>query len=392
MARGSLALGVVFALCAGAMPARAANPSLSDDFTRIMEWMSQELAHGIAFNAGSTFDPPTEVRGPRLLPDITLGVGSVPLDKGKFPAIQATQLRDMGAANIFPSKVLFPNLVMHLRMGLPAGFDLYARAADATTPSNYEINPGVYGKAQSNSIGFGLRKHFHWEDFPVVTVGANYNHVLGGFTFRTAFKVNDIMGFSADSDVKGDLDWNVNSFGLNTVFSQTFGSFTPFVGAGYNYATGSLSARLSVASNTPVIAPIAGSSSRKPEPDQARFILGTEWKTRWVDLFANGEVKALGEHSGESWIINLGFVLPFRIGPKSWASSEGERKKERPVQQMTEDYRPSRKAAELQWDSPAPEQPQRPAKPKKPSRKGKTKPRPKPVDTEAAPSGMLIIQ
>jgi hypothetical protein len=359
-------------LLSGVQPALAANPSLSDDFKSMMDWMSQELAQGLGFNAGSTFDPPMEVHGGSLLPDISIGAGSVPLDKSKFPVIQSQQLRDMNAANIFPSKVLIPNLALHLRAGLPGRWDLAVRAADMTTPTNYEINPGTIGKGQSNSIGFGVRRHFFGGEDPLLTIGMNYNHVLGGFTFRTNFNVNDIMGFSAESQVKGDLDWNVNSYGINAVISKRYGSFTPFIGSGYNYATGSVHARLSVASNTPLISPIAGSSSRKPEPDSARFILGTQWNSKWVNLFANGEIKCLGDHSGEAWVMHLGVVMPFRIG---WGK-KAAKVREKPRQDR-------REAVEESSEAYDPLPPRR-AEPSKPVKKGKAKPKPaQPADSDS---------
>ncbi|MBI4677833.1 MAG: hypothetical protein HY748_09650 [Elusimicrobia bacterium] len=315
------------ALAVLSAPAFAQNPSLSADFGSMMDWLGQELAQGIAFNAGSTFDTPAEVHGGRLLPDLSVGIGSVPLDKAKFPAIQSAALKAFNPAGIFPSRVLFPNLALHLRAGLPGRFDMALRAANATTPSNYQINPGTYGKAQSNSIGFGLRRHFFGGEDPLLTFGLNYNHVFGGFTYRTKMNLNFTdLGFSAASDLKGDLDWNVNSFGLNMVISRTFGPFIPFIGSGYNYATGSVHSRLEAKWDTLLIQTSAGSSSRKPEPDSARFILGTQWNAaKRLSLFANGEIKVLGDHSGDSWIIHVGAVMPFRIGPRPGAAKERER-------------------------------------------------------------------
>ncbi|MBI5882833.1 MAG: hypothetical protein HZB91_07000 [Elusimicrobia bacterium] len=372
-------------LLAAPSPVRAANPSLSDDFKSMMDWMSQELAQGIAFNAGSTFDPPMEVHGGKLLPDISLGAGTVPLDKSKFPVIQAQALRDMNAANIFPAKVLIPNLAVHLRAGLPARFDIAVRGANMTTPSNYEINPGTIGKGQSNSIGFGVRRHFFGGEDPQLTLGANYNHVLGGFTFGTKFNVDNISGFSAESQVRGDLDWNVNSYGLTAVISKTYGKFIPFIGSGYNYATGSVHARLSVASNTPLISPIQGSSSRKPEPDSARFILGTQWNAKWVSLFSNGEIKVLGDHSGESWIVQFGVVMPFRIGwsrktAKARAKSRSAREEtvEDGVEEPTGSY------------NPLPARKTQPAKKQEPAKKGKSKP--KPAQPAESDSDFFYIQ
>lgn len=311
-ALGRTALLAVLAAHAAALPAYA-NPSMSDDVARIMGWMSQQMVQGLAFNAGSTFDPPQEVKGYSLQPDASLGIGMMPLDKTKFPMPQTAALQGIGIDKVFPSKVLFPNLTMHLRAGLPERTDFSFRFTDMTTPPNYKIAQGTTGKGQSNSIGFGLRKHFFGGENPGLAVGANYNYVFGGFQYKTMVTIND-PAFSADSDVSGAISWNVNSFGVNAVINQRFGAWTPFFGVGYNYTTGSVRARLEVLPQTPLISPILGEASSHPEASQGRLILGTQMNRSWVNFFCNGEVKLIGEGAGRSWIVHSGFLLPFRIG------------------------------------------------------------------------------
>lgn len=326
-ARRILRVGA-FAFLWAAAPASAANPSMSGDFQRMMGWLSREMAQGLAFNAGSTFDPPREVKSRRLQPDISLGVGRMALDKTSFPEPQTPALRDLEAQRIFPSSILFPNLVAHLRAGLPGRMDLSLRFTDMTTPPGYKISPTTTGKGQSNTFGIGVRKHFFGgEDRPALAVGMNINHVYGRFTYQTKFRVNT-PGFSADSDVNGALAWNINSFGLNGVLSQTFGAWTPFAGLGYNYATGSVRAHLQVDSQTPVIAPILGEASDHPESSQGRVIMGTQLHRSWADIFLNGEVKALGHLAGRSWILHAGLSLPFSIGTRGFYAKKSVEKTE----------------------------------------------------------------
>lgn len=280
----------------------------------MMQWLSHEMVQGLGFNAGSTFDPPREVTDRRFQPDLSLGIGHMPLDKSRFPEPQTPALKELNAARIFPSAVLFPNLTMHWRLGLPGRSDLAIRFADMTTPPGYKISPGTAGKGQSNSIGFGLRRHFFGGDAPLLSLGANYNYVFGRFQFKTKFNVNTVQGFSADNNVDGTIQWSVNSMGLNAVLSQTFGRWTPFMGVGYNYVTGSVRSRLEAVSESPLISPIVGEGSERPEASQARVILGTQMNRSWVHLFANGEVKAIGIGSGKSWIVHAGLTLPFHLG------------------------------------------------------------------------------
>jgi len=299
-----------------------ANPSMSDDFERMMKWLSHEMVQGLAFNAGSTFDPPREVRDKRLQPDVSFGLGRMPLDKNRFPKPETQGLKDINASGIFPSAVLFPNLAMHMRMGLPWRSDLALRVADMTTPPGYKVTSTTTGKGQSNSVGFSLRKHLFGNGRPLVSLGVNYNYVFGHFDYKTKFQMEDIEGFSASNDVNGTIRWNVNSYGFNTVVSQTFGTWTPFAGFGYSYLTGSVRARLEAVADTPLILPVVGESSDHPEQSQGRLIVGAQMNRSWVNFFANGEVKAIGIGSGKSWIVHSGISLPFQIGAKGFYSAK----------------------------------------------------------------------
>jgi hypothetical protein len=292
----------------------SANPGMQQDFQGVTEWLSHEISQGLGFNAGSTFDPPREVLDKRLQPDLSLGVGRMPLDKTKFPVMKTKQLQEADPQSIFPAAVTFPNLVMHLRGGLPWRMDFAIRAANMTSPPGYKISAKTTAKAQSNSVGFTLRRHLLGGDLPLLSLGAHYNHVYGRFLFNTRSDVNNVQGFTAGIPIEGTIAWNVNSYGLNSVLSQRFGVWTPFFGVGYNYLTGSVRTRLAANPETDLIDPIIGEASAHPEQSQARVIFGTEMERSWVNLFFNGEVKAIGIGAGKSWIVHFGMSLPFHIG------------------------------------------------------------------------------
>ena len=277
------------------------------------QWLSHELAQGMAFSAGSNFDPPKEVQGYYLQPDLSLGIGSMPLDKRDFPQIEVQELRDYGGGNLFPSSVMFPNLALHLRMGLPGRRDLYLRFADATTPSGYKISPTMTAQVQTNSYGLGVRQHFFGGDWPALAIGAHYNHVRGRVHLKGKFNV-ETNGFTADSDLSGDINWSVNSFGLTAVTHYSFDSLTPFVGFGYNYATGSVRTRLALYSKTPLIADIIAEGSEHPEQSQGRWIFGLQYERPTWSVFGNAEIKALGQLKYRSYVAQLGVALPFDIG------------------------------------------------------------------------------
>lgn len=356
-ARAALLAALVCTLAA--VPSRAANPSMSRDFARMMEWLSHEMAQGLAFNAGSTFDPPHELKSRRLQPDLSVGAGKMPLDKASFPEPEVPALREMGAANIFPSAVVFPNLAMHLRAGLPWRMDMSIRLANMTTPPGYKLSGNVPAKGQSNSVGFGLRRHFLGQgDLPLLGFGVNFNHVSGRFNLKTKFNVNNVQGFTADSDVNGDFAWSVNSIGTHLTASKDFGAWTPFLGVGYNHSNGSVSTELKAEPNTPLIQPIVGKASEKPELHSARMMTGLQWNASWVNVFANGEIKTVGEHSGKTWVAHIGFTLPFEFNYKGVYSTTKKRKKassEMDLEARTEEAKPRRRrqAAPAPWQAPS---------------------------------------
>lgn len=339
-----------------AAPARAANPSLSDDFSSMTHWLSHEMAQGLAFNAGSTFDPPREVKGWALQPDISLGIGRIPFNKKNFPTLQNQALEEQGGEAIFPNQVLFPNLALHLRMGLPWRGDAYLRFANATTPRGYRISPTMTAQVQTNSIGFGFRQHFDlWdEELPKVAVGAHYNHVRGSTRLKGVSVVNE-SGLRIDSELRGEIDWNLNSFGLTFVGHKTYDVWTPFAGFGYNYATGSVRSKLTLKSKSFLAADVIGDGSNRPEKSQGRWIAGVQYARPKWSAFFNAEVKALGQLQYRSWIAQFGVALPYEIGrgPKIIY------KKRVPNADRRTDAEPSKKSA-------AEPQKRRPLEPKKP--------------------------
>jgi hypothetical protein len=331
---------------ADAISPAASKPSLPTDFTRLMGWLSHDVAQGLAFNAGSTFDPPREVTDRRIQPDLSLGVGHMPLDKKNYPQFQTTQLSD---GNVFPSAVNFPNLVMHLRMGLPGRMDLSLRLADMTTPSGYQLSKGTPASGQSNSVGFSVRRHFlGGEEMPLLSIGANYNNVYGKFSFLTTFPVSDPSFGTADTDVKGSLQWNVNSYGLTAVLSQAYGRWTPFAGFGANYITGSVRTRIDASPHPPGVfpTPFDGEGSSRPQQAAGRAIVGFQMNHSWANFFANGEIKAAGLDSGSTWIVQTGFTLPFAIGPRSSSLAKKEARRREMAERNNLERRESRGSPE----------------------------------------------
>ncbi len=326
---------LAFALGAGCIGgAWAQNPSLSDDYKAMMGWLSNEVVQGLAFNAGSTFDPPHELPAWKLQPDISVGLGSVPLDKAKFPKMSVPALAEKNPTEMLPNDVRFPNLTLHMRFGLPGRMDLSLRGAGMTVPKGHSLAPGTQGDGQSSTLGLGARKHFFGgDDDPLLSLGLNYNHVRGHFNFLNRIQYLQLLpGYTIDAVNTGRLEWNVNSFGGNAVVSQTFGAWTPFVGGGLNYMTGSVKARLQSDFATALISPAVGEASAKPEAIMTRFIFGVQMDHSRFGLFLNGEVKTSGASAGKTFIVSTGVAAPFRFGASrlSARTEEGSRVAYRP--------------------------------------------------------------
>lgn len=311
--------------CLAAPGPGGAIPDMDDDFRRMMEWLSSEVVQGLAFDAGSTFDPPRELRSRRIQPDLSLGLGSVPLDKSRFPVPETEALKELRAADVFPNRVTFPNLTMHLRAGLPGRCDVALRGANMTTPPGYKISAEATGEGQSNSVGVSLRKHLLGGGKPLVTLGAHFNYVFGRFTYRSRFLIDESPAFTADADMTGTIAWNVRSYGLNAVVSDNVGMWTPFLGLGANFVRGSVRARLDAVPQTELISPIQGEASRRPEELQSRAIAGLQLNRSWANFFANGEIKTSGIGRGRTWVVHAGISLPFTIGARGGLFARAER-------------------------------------------------------------------
>ena len=315
---------------AGTMP----NPNLDTDLTNMMGWMSGQLANGLGFNAGETFDPPREVTSRRIETDLSLGIGNMPFNKSQFPQLDPS-LQTAGVENFFPDSVLFPNLTMHLRAGLPWRSDFAFRFADMTTPPSYRLSNSLTGNGQSNSIGATLRKHCFGKDGePLLTFAANYNHVFGHFAYGTSFSGNLPTGGGSNTpvneNVSGNLGWNVNSFGINAIISQKFGAWIPFVGVGYNYVTGLVNAGMTAIDSSGNLGPIQGAATSGPAADNASVIFGAQLNRSWANWFFNGEIEAVGPDKGQAWIAQTGFSLPFYIGKSSKTAGKDKTGRENP--------------------------------------------------------------
>jgi len=318
---------------------------MSEDYRNIMGWLANGTAEGLGFNAGSTFDPPNEMRPWRIQPDISFAVGNFPFDKSVFPILVNDSLTENDPKGMLPDGIMIPNLTLHARIGLPGRMDMGFRVVNMTTPKKYQMTPTTVGNGQSNTVGGSLRGHFYGGRDPLVSVSLAYNHTFGYFNFKNEFQNIELTpGFFADSENTGQLEWDVRSFGVNMVVSQAYGKWTPFAGLGYNWMIGSVRGRLASAWKTPAIAPSVGEASAKPPGNNTRVILGFQRSGPVFQFFVNGEVKATGSNAGKAMIVSLGLAAPFRIGANSSIVRHG---RNRPATASLPRKRKRKRAAEI---------------------------------------------
>lgn len=305
-----------FSLVILLLPAAAsAQVSLSSDFARMMTWLSQQVVDPLAFNAGTTFDPPNEVKPGRVVLDGSMGVGIMPLDISKFPQLQNPTLNQENVGSSFPQQMPFPDLTGHIRVGLPWRSDIAVRGTDTTIP-NLTVTPGTTASAQANNVGVELRTFFFGRhDEPSLALSAYANRLWGQFTFANTFNNVNLDGILADASNKGTMAWDLSSVGLNAVVSQHYGNWTPYGGLGYNAASGSLKASLNTTFNTFLATPSSAQESSSPSANNLRLLFGTELQRRnGHDLFVAGEFLLTGAEA-HAFNIHLGMLLPTHAGP-----------------------------------------------------------------------------
>ena len=116
----------------------------------------------------------------------------------------------------------------------------------------------------------------------------------------------------------GSMAWSLGSVGVNAVVSRSYGHWVPFVGLGYNIASGSLQATMRTDFDTYLAAPAMSAQSSRPRSENVRILFGTEvLRFSAANLFLSGELQALGTGgAGETFNVHMGMIIPLRFGSK----------------------------------------------------------------------------
>lgn len=302
------------AAVAFASPVLAAGNSLSDDYSRMMRWLSDEMVDPLAFNAGTTFDPPNELTAFEPSLDLSFGVGILPLDIAKFPTLSNKTLNDRNVSASFPQRVPFPDLTAHVRLGLPGRWDAAARLSNTTAPT-INMTPETKAGGQANNVGVSFRRFFFGtQGRPKLAIGLNANYLWGKFTFSSRYEDVAMSTLTTDADNEGWMKWSLKSVGLNATVSKKYGPWTPYGGVGFNIADGTHEARLYTDFTTYLALPSEGRETSRPQDSNVRLLFGTQLERRsGRDLFLSGEVLASGGE-GHSFNVHLGMIIPLRFG------------------------------------------------------------------------------
>lgn len=311
------ALGLVLAR---PLPARAQNyPSLSQDFTSIMQWFSGQMVQPLAFNAGDTFPNPLVTKPGRGQIETTIGGGLLPVDNSHFPVLGTPQLNDMGIKNDFPSSTPFGDITSTLRYGLPWDSDLAIRVSNITFPRS-RISSGMEAKAQSNTFGLQLRKFLHCDEGYAFSITGYYQYHTGVIHFYNQFDNIQLPDqnnpeLTLSSNNTGSLIWHLQAAGVNLIMSRTFGAWTPYVGAGFNQAYGSLKGELEAQFNTSLTSEALGQASSRPSQSSMRGLFGFNLarSENW-NYFMAGEMLANNAGIGKAINVHVGVMCPIRFG------------------------------------------------------------------------------
>lgn len=287
---------------------------MARDFDKLSSWLSNETVNSIAFNAGSTLGPPRELRVLEIQPDLSAGIGSLPLNGSRFPALDTQLLNDLKLPTFFPSAVSFPHLTGHLRLGLPFRFEVGARWANVSSPMK-KLTEKTTGKGRSSSAGAEVRHHIlGMEGWPTVTISGMVNHVYGQYDFFNSYDdIQLVEGLVVDSVNTGSLEWNLTTYSVNLIAQATYGIWTPFVGTGVSRSKGWVRSTVNSKFQTDLIPLTSGRAEASPSGDQIRVLGGMEFNFFHFGLFATGEALTSGENRREVWVAHVGAFIPIRL-------------------------------------------------------------------------------
>jgi hypothetical protein len=291
--RKGLAVACLFNLIGSSVQAAAPagvvtqiNARLTTDSDLISGWMTNQLKYVIPFNSTAGNVVPNQIK----LFGFEVGaegvVSGTKLDTGGLHNLP-TELVDSKSIDTF-SRLPFPLVLGHAKIGLPFGFDAGIRFGGI--PKTDENSGNSRGSIKNKVIGLDLRKKIIDEGAlkPFgLTLGLNYTHADGSLDITNTYDsvqttVDDNNGNPHTVAVNDGMttehsDWKTNSIGLQAILDKQILFITPYIGASLNRNSGHVNNSMTT-TGTPIV---DGSTDADPADALSAMGTSTDYVNKW---------------------------------------------------------------------------------------------------------------
>ena len=293
---------------------------LASDSTLLSGWMTSNLKYVIPFNSTAGNVVPSQLKIFGFEVGVEGVVSSTKLDVDGLHALPTTLVNTQSIDTF--SRLPFPMVLAHAKIGLPFGFDGGLRLGGI--PSTNENSGSSKGSIKNKVVGLDLRKKIIDEGMlkPFgLTVGLSYTHADGSLDITNSYNSLSTTYQGHTVSVTGGestehADWNTNSVGLQAILDKKILFLTPYVGASVNHNSGNINNSITT-TGTPVVdgtpdptdtVSAVGSSSDSANKWDLRGLAGLEFTILpFIKLGLGGEFAGAKNVAG-----SLGLRVQFR--------------------------------------------------------------------------------
>jgi hypothetical protein len=295
---------------------------LSTDSRLVSQWFSDQLSQAVPFNAttGNVVPQQLKVFG------VEVGVeGIVSGTQVNINGLRALPTTIVNTHEIDSfDRLPMPGVLGHAKVGLPFGIDAGLRLGGIPAKS---INKDDSKISFENKIfGLDLRKKIIEEGLgkPGVTLGVNFTRVKGYIDATTTYSSklgNTVVGTSnfesrLNAVGTGRSDWDMNSYGIQTIVNKKILFMNPYLGASVNRNSGSVTTSITTAgtitlddglgnSASQAVTTAPGVGSAKANKWDLRGLAGVEFS-----ILPFVKLGLQGEYAGAK---NIGAALGLRV-------------------------------------------------------------------------------
>ena len=275
---------------------------LSGDASQVSQWISDQLKYVVPFNSTAGNVIPAQLTFPHFEVGVEGVVSGTQLDTGALQNLN-TQLINTSSINTY-SRLPFPMVLGHAKIGLPLGFDAGLRFGGIPKTN---INSGsTQSSIQNTVVGIDVRHKIIEEGIlmPGLTLGLNYTHANGSIDVTSTFNsltttINGNPATISNGSAAEHADWTTNSYGIQAILNKKVLIFDPYVGASANYNTGNISNSITATgtanfSDGSQAVTASGSSASSANPVDLRALFGID-----LTIFPFVRLNLGGEYAGD---------------------------------------------------------------------------------------------